>query len=178
MVYGSVAFSRVFTACFVHSQWHLSPNSFAKIPELVTSPCSILGTVRTNAFVDHGGLPLRTAINWSRSSLRTPAVQYNVSWPPCISIWSYSHPMACCCLWMLSPVLSTFLKCASWAIFSVAAIVESQCTKWCVCCSCLSARGGVAEAPVVQLDSDWITPGWGACRAMTCYCRKGEEDDN
>jgi len=177
-IYDSVASSRVFKACFVHSRGPLSRHSSAKSPELTTSWCSISRAVRINAFVDHGGLPLLAAINWSWSSLRTPAVHYIVSWPPSISIWSYSHPIACCCLLLLHPVSRTFFKSASWAIFSVPAMAASRWTNWCLRCSCVSARGALYEGPGVRLDSDCITPGWGVCGAMTCYRGQGEEDDN
>jgi hypothetical protein len=60
----------------------------------------------------------------------------------------------------------------------VAAIAASRWTNWCLSCSCVSARGALDEAPIVRLDSDWITPGWGVCRTMTCCYGKGEEDDN
>ena len=62
----------------------------------MTSWYTILQTVWIKEFVDHGGLPLRAAINCSRSSLRTPAVYYIVSWPPSISIWCYSNLLTCC----------------------------------------------------------------------------------
>jgi len=177
-IFHSVASSRVFKACFVHSQGPLSRTSSAKITELKTSYCSISRIARTKAFINHAGLPLRVAMNWSRSSLCTPAVHYIVSWPPSISIWSYSHPIVSCCRLLLRPVLHTVCKCASWAIFLVAVIAVSHWTNWCLCCSCVSARGSLDEAPCVWLDSDLITPGWGVCGAMTCYCGKGEEDDS
>jgi hypothetical protein len=144
----------------------------------MTSVWSLSPTVWTNAFVDHGSFPLRAAITWLRSSLLTPAVHYVVSWPPSVSWWSYSHSIACCCLLALHLVLCTFFKCASWAIFSVAGIAASLWTNWCLHCSCISTWGEVVEAPVVQLNSDWITPGWGGCGAVTWCCGKGEEDDN
>jgi hypothetical protein len=60
----------------------------------------------------------------------------------------------------------------------VAAIAASRCTNWCLGCSCVSARGALDEAPIVWLDSDWITLVRGICGATTCYCGKGEEDNN
>jgi hypothetical protein len=63
-----------------------------------------------------------------------------------------------------------FFEWGSRAIFSVAAIDASRCTNWCLRCSSVSARGAVYEELVVWLNSDWITPGWGVCRAMTWYC--------
>jgi len=144
----------------------------------MTSWCSILRTVQTYAFVDHGDLPLRAAINWSQSSLCTPAIHYIVSWPPSTSRWSYSHPIAYCFLSLQHPVLHTSSKCASLFILSVAAIAASQWTDWCLHCYCVSARGAFDEAPVVRLSSDSIAPGLGVRGAITCSCRKGEEDDN
>ena len=177
-IYDSIASSTVFKPCLVHTWGPLSRKSSAKIPELTTSWCSISCTMRTNAFVDHGGLALRAAINWSRSSLHTPAVHYILSWLPSISIWSYSHPIACCCLLLLHLVLRTIFRCATWAILSVAAIAASWWTNWCLHCSCVPARGALDDAPIVRLDSDCITLGWGHFEAMTCCCGKDEEDDN
>jgi len=132
--------------------------------------------VQTTAFVDHGGLPLWVAINWSWSSLRSPAsVHYIVIRPPSTLSCSYIHPIACCSVLLLRPVIWTVIKCASWAIFSVAAIAESPCSNQCLFRCCVSARGSFDEAPVIQLDSDSITPGWGVCGAMTCGCGKREE---
>jgi len=177
-IYDSIDSPRGFQAGVVHSREPLSRDSSAEIPNLTASWCSMSRTLRTNAFVDHGGLPLRAATNWLRSSLRTPAVHYVLSWPPSVLIWSYSHPIACCCLLLLCPVSRTIFKCPSDAIFLVAAIAVSRWTNWCLHCSCVSARDASGEAPVVRLDSECITPGWGVCGAMTCRCGKGEEDDN
>jgi len=135
-------------------------------------------TIRTNAFVDQWGLPLRVAINWSPSSLLTPAVHYIVSWPSSTLIWSYSYSIACCCLLLMSPVLRNFFKCASWVIFWVAAIVALRWTNWCLRWWCVSARGALDEAPIVRLDSDSTTPGWCVCGALTCCCENSEESDN
>jgi len=148
------------------------------MPEQTASWWSIPPTVRTNAFVDHGSLPLHAVINWLRSSLHTPAVHYIVSWPPSTSIWSYLHPVGCCCLLLWCPALRTVFKFVSLAIFSVAAIAASRWTNWCLHCCCVSARGSLDEAAVVRLGSDWIPPGCGVYGAMTCWCGKGEEDGN
>jgi len=88
-------------ACFVHSGGFLSGNSCANIPELTTSWCSISLTVRTNAFIDHGGFPLWAMRNWSRSSLRTPAVCYTINWRLFTTICIYLHQLraaaySCC----------------------------------------------------------------------------------
>jgi len=74
-VYTSVAFSKVIKDCLVHSRGCFSGNSCARIAEFTTSWYWILRTVRTNAFVDHGGFMLRAAINWSCSSRHTPALR-------------------------------------------------------------------------------------------------------
>ena len=164
----SIASSQGFKACFIHSWGHLSRNSSLKIPELTTSWCSITRTVQTNPMLGHDCFPLRAVINWSRSSLRTPAVHYMVSQPPSASIWSCSHPIACCFMLLCCQVFLTVLKCASCVIISVAAIAASRWTIWCLRCSCVSAGGALHEAPVVRLDSDPIAPGCGTCGAMTC----------
>jgi len=170
-IYDCVASSKVFRACVVHSRGRLSRNSSAKIPELTTSWCSISRTVRTNALVDHGDSPLQEAMNWSRSSLRTPAVRHILSWPSSIQIWIDSHPIACCFLFFLLPVLRTFFKCASWVIVSVATIAASRWTNWCLHCCGVSQSGSLCEAPVVRLDSARIAPGGSVSGAMACCCR-------
>jgi len=116
-IYDSVASSKVFRACFVHSWGRLSRNSSAKIPELTTSWCSISRNVETNDLVDHGDLPLWEAINWSLCSLCTPAVRYILSWPSSTQIWIDSHPIVCCFLFLLLPVLRTFLNVCSESYF-------------------------------------------------------------
>jgi len=73
-IYASVASSKVIKACLVHSHGCLSGNWSVKIPELTTLWCSIWRMVRTKVLVDCAGFPLRTAMNWSHSSWRTPAV--------------------------------------------------------------------------------------------------------
>jgi len=142
-----------------------------KIPELTTSWCSILWTVRTNALVDHGDLPLRDAMNWSRSSLHMPVVRYIRSWPSSTQIWIDSHPITCCILFFLLPVVRTYFKCASWGIFSVATIAESRWTHWCLRCCCVSPSGSMCEVPVVRLDSAPIALGGSVSGAMACCCR-------
>ena len=171
-IYESLASSTVFTACFLHWWGCLSRNWYAKIPELSTSWCTILQSIQANTLVDPGGFPLWPAINWSHSSLCTLAVHYIVSQPPATAIWSYLHPIACCFLFLLCPVLRTAFKCALWVILLVATIAASRWTKWYLRCCCISAGGALDEVPVVQLDSDAIELGWGVCVAMTCCCRK------
>jgi hypothetical protein len=177
-MYDFVASSNVLKAGLAYSQGPLSQNLSAKISGLTTSRCSILWTIRKNAFVDHRGLPLQVAMNWSWSSLHTPAAYYIVSWLRSTSIWSYSHQITCCFLLLLRTVLSTVCECKFWDIFSVAAIAASWRTNWCLCRCCVSARGSFNEAPVVGLNSDSNTLGCGVCGAMSGCCGKGEEDDN
>jgi len=110
-------------------------------------------------------------MNWSRSSLRTPAVHYILSWPSSTQIWIDSHPIACCFVFFLLPVLGTFFKGASWVIFSVATIAASRWTNWCRRCYCVLPSGSLCEAPVVRLDSAPITPGGSVSGAMACCCR-------
>ena len=164
-------------ACFVHSRGFLSGNTSAKIPELTTSWCSISRTVRTNAFVDHGGLPLPAAIHWSRSSLRTPALGYMVSWQPFKMIWITLHPTACCFVFVLLPVLQTIFKCSSWVIFLVASLAGSWWTNWCLRSCCVLTIDVLDEGPANRLDLDPLGPGWGGCVSMIFWCGIGEEDD-
>jgi len=110
-----------------------------KIPEQTTSWCVISRTVWTNAFANPWGFPLRAAINWSCSSLHTPAVYYIITWQPSSSVSSYSDPIACCLVFLVLPVLHSIFKCACWVIFAVATLAVSRWTNWCLCCYCVSA---------------------------------------
>jgi len=173
-IYTSVAFSNVVKPCLVHSWGFLSHNLFARIPELSTSWCSISRTVRKNALVDHGGFPLRAAWNWPRSSLCTPGACYIISGRPSTSIPQYSHPIACCVLFLLPLVSRTIPTCVSRVMVSVAAFAASRWAKWCWHCSWDSAGGVLEEAPVVLLHSVPHSPCWGVCGAMIC-CSGSEE---
>jgi len=173
-----VASSGVINAWFVHSWGCSSGNSSAKIPELTTSWCSIWRTVRTNAFIDHGGFPLRAAINALRSSLWTPAVRYTFNWPPFASIWIYSHPTACCYLFFLFPVLRTIIKCASWVICLVAALAASRWSNFCLSSWCLSRTSVFVVAPANRPVFNPLSPGGGGYVSMMCWRGIGEEDDN
>ena len=155
----SVAFSMVFKACLVHSSGPFSRNLSVKITQLTTSWCSISWIIWTNVFVDDGDLPLRAAIISSQRSQHTPAVQCILSWPPCTSIWRYTHQITCCCILLLYQGLHTLFKCGSWVIFSLTAIAVLRWRNWCLQCCCVSARGALDEAPVIQLDSNSITLG-------------------
>lgn len=143
----------------------------------MTSCLLVPRTVQTNTFVDYGGLPLRAAINWWRSSLPTPAVDCIVSRPPSTLIRSYSYLIACSFPILPRLISSTVLQRASWGRFWVAAIAASWWTTLCLHYPCVPARGVFDEAPVVQPDSDSITPGWGVCGAITYCCWKCEEYD-
>jgi len=109
-------------------------------------------------------------MNWSHSSLRTPAVRYTVSWPLSTSRWIDSHPIACFFRSLRLPALRTIFKWASWVIFSVAIVAALQWTKWCLRCCCVTPGGAVFEAPVVRLHSAWIAPSWSISGVMTCCC--------
>ena len=139
---------------------------------------SIPRTVRANALVDHGGISLRAAINWSRSSWRTSAIWYMINWRPLTTVWMYSHPSACCFLFVLLPVLGTIFNCASWVIFSVAALAVSCWTNWCLHYCCVPLSDVFDEAPANRLDWNLLRPGWGGCVSMISWCRIGSEDDN
>jgi len=86
-LYASLSSSKVINACFVQSWECLSGNLYAKIPSLTTSSCSISWTAHRNALVNHRGFRLQTAIDWSCSSRRTPAVWYTVNWRPLTTVW-------------------------------------------------------------------------------------------
>jgi len=177
-VYASIAPCKVINACFVHSRGRLSWNSSTKIPELMTSWCSILRTMRMDALVDHGGFPLRTEMNWSQSSLHTPSVYYMVCWPSFGLIWAYSHPIACCFSFLLLPVLRTISECASWDIFLEAALSALRWTNWCLPSRCVPESAVLGVMPIDPPGSVPFSPCWGVCVAMICWCRIGEEDDN
>jgi len=165
-------------ACFVHSRGCLSGNSSAKLAELTTSWCSISRTVRTNAFVDHGGFPLRAVIYSLLSSLRTPTVRYTVNWPPIASIWIHSHPTTCCFLCSLLPVSWTIFKCASWVICLVAASAALRWTNLCLHSCCVPTISVLDVAPPNLLVFDPLSPGGGGSVSMMCWCGIGEEDHN
>jgi len=127
--------------------------------------------VWTNALVDPGGLLLWKAMNWSHSSLHTPAVRYILSLLSSTQIWIDKHPIPCCFLVFLFPVLRTFFECASWVMCSVATIAASRWTNWCLRCYCVSPSDALLEVPVVRLDSAPIAPGRSVSGAMACCCR-------
>jgi len=168
----------VIKACFAHPRRPLSGNSSAKIPLLTTSWWSISQTVQTNAFIDHGGFPLRAAIFSLRRSLRTPAVHYTVNWLPFASIWIYSHPTACRFLFFVLPVLQTIFQCASWIICLVASLAASLRTNWCLRSCCVRRIAVFDEAPANLPVLNLLSHGGGGCVSMMCWCGMGKEDDN
>ena len=60
----------------------------------------------------------------------------------------------------------------------MAVIAVSRWTNRYLCRCCVSARGALDDAPIVQLDSEHIILGGDVSGAMTCCCGNGEEDDN
>jgi len=169
-IYASVASTRVVRACCLNFRGCLIINSCKRIPELTTSWCSILPTVKTYEFVDHGGFRLWAALNWSCSSLSTPALCYIVTGRPATSIRQHSHPTVCCFLFMLLPVLRPIFACASMVTFSVAAFAALQWTSWWLCGSWVSAGSLLDEAHIILLDSDSLPPCWGVCGAKISWC--------
>jgi hypothetical protein len=165
-------------ACLILSWGCLSKNPSAKIPELTTSICWIWWTVQTSAFIDYRGFTLRVAINWSRSSLQTPAVRDTVDCWLLTSIWIYSHPTAWCFPFLLLLVLWTIFKCASRVICLVIVLVALQWTNWWLCSCCVAMIAIFDIVPANRLDWDSLTPGWGGCVSMICWCGIGEEYDN
>ena len=172
--YHSVPSSKAFEACFVHSRGRLSRNSSKKIPGQIKSWCSNPPTWWTIAVGDYGGFLSQAVIHWSHKPLLTPAVHHVVSWRLSTSVWVNSHPIACCCVFVLLLGLWTILKCAPWVILPVGAFAASQWTIWCLCCCCVPASGVVDEAPVGWLDSDLLAPSWGVHAAMICGFWIGE----
>jgi len=169
-MYASVASCNLVETCLVHSRGFLSLNSSAKIPELISSWCSISQTERTDAWVGHGCFALRAARNQSRSFLHTPAECYIISWRSSTSIRLYSDPIACCFLFLLLQVLHTIVDCACRVMVSVAAFAVSRWATWCLRCCWVSAGGVLEEAPVVLLDSVPSSSFWGVRGAMIGWC--------
>jgi len=160
----------VFKACFVHWRGCVLGHSYAKIPELTNSWCSIWRTVRMNSLVDHGGFPLCAAINLSRRSIGTPVIRYTVNWWPFTTVWIYSHPNQRCFLFALRSVLQTIFQSASWRILWVTALAELWWTHWGLRSGCVPMSDIFDEAPANQLDLDPLWPGWGCCVSMIYWC--------
>ena len=168
----------VVKACFIHSRGCLLGIQSANNPELTTSWCSISLTVRTDAFVDHEGFTLRAAINWTCNCLCTPAVRYTVKWELFARICLYLHHTACCFLFLLIPVQWTILKCVSWDRRWVPAWAALWWTNGCLHSCSVPMCDVIDVAPATWLYLDPLSPGWGGCVSMICWCGIGEEDDN
>jgi len=168
----------VITVCFVCSWVYLSGNLCAKIAELTVSWYSITHTAQRNVCSDDGGLPWPAATNWSHSSLLNSAVCYMVSWLPFTSILIYSHPNACCFIFLLLPVFWLIFKCGSWAIFFLAVLEALWWTKcWLRCCG-VPASAALDGAPINQLGLDLLLPCSGISVFMICWFGIAEEDYN
>ena len=126
--------------------------------------------MQTNALVDHAGFQLWAAIHWSHISWGTPALWYIIRWRPCTSIRLQLHPMACCFLLFLLPVLRIIFDCASRVMFWVAAFAVLGWTMGCLHCSWVSAGGVLVEPAVILLDSVPLSPHCFCCGAMICLC--------
>jgi len=134
--------------------------------------------MRTKAFDNHGGFPLRAVINLLSSSLRTVAPHSTINWPLVALIRLHSHPTACCFWFFLLSVLRTIFLCAFCAICLVAALAASQWNNLCLpsCCVLRLSVFDVAPANLPVLDPLW--PGAGDCVSVMCWFGIGEEDDN
>lgn len=137
----------------------------------------MLQTVQTNAFVGPAGLLLWAAINWSHSSVHTPAVHWTVIWLPFTTVWLNSHPIACSFQCLLHLVLRTIFKWASYIICLVAVLAVSWLTTWNLCSCCSPLCDVSDEIPIDQLIYP-ISPGWSVCVSMFWWCAIGEADDN
>jgi hypothetical protein len=136
----------------------------------------MLKTLQTNALVDRGGFPLWAKMDWWRSSLRIPAVYYTVSWPSLTLIWMYSHPIGCCSIFLLLPVLRTVFKCASWVIILMTTLLALWWRKWWPR-FCYVVESDILDVtPVDPPGSVPFLPGSGVCVAMICWYWIGEEN--
>ena len=134
--------------------------------------------MRTNTFVNHGGFPLRAAMDLLCSFLQTPTVHYMVNWQPFASMWIYSHPTACRSMFLLPPVLQTTFKCASWVICLMPTLAASLWTNFCLRSCCVPRISVFHVAPAELPVFDPRSPGDGGCLSIMCWCGIGEEDDN
>ena len=60
----------------------------------------------------------------------------------------------------------------------MAAFAPSGWTNWCLRSCCVAMSDVFDVAPTNQLDVDPLSPGWGGCVSVICWCGIGEEDDN
>jgi len=177
-IHASVASTTVIAACFVHSWGGLSGNSSSKLPELTSSWCLILRTVQTNGFVDNGGLLLRAVISLLSCSLQTAVVHYTVNWPPFASIRIYSHPLACCILFLLLQGLRTIFNTVSWVMCLVAVLPALWWTNLYLHSCCVPRMSGFHVAPANRLVFDPLWPSGRGCVSIMRKSGLGEEDDN
>jgi len=140
-------------------------------------PMFDFATVQTNAFFDYGGFPLRAAMNFLHTSLRTPHVCYTVNSPPFATIRKYSHPSACCFSFLLLPVLQTIFKCSSWVIYLVATLAASRWTNLCLRSCCVPRIAIFDLAPPNRPVCDLLSPAAGVCVSMMSWYGIGEEED-
>jgi len=168
----------VIEASLVNSEGCLSGISSVKIPRLTTSWYLISRTFPGHALVYHGGLPFWATIIWSYSSLRTPTIGYTFDWRPITLLSMYSHRTACCFLLLMFPVSWTIVKFASWVIFLVAALEALRWTNWWLRSCCLPMSDEFDIVPGNPFESHLLSPGWGGCVCMICWCGIDEEDDN
>jgi len=168
----------VFKCCFIHSWGCLWRNLYTNIPQLTTSWCSITWAMWTYALVDNGGFLLLAAIHWLCSSLVIAAVHYMAAWWPSTLISINSHPIACCLFFLLLWGIKLIWECASWVIFSMAALAASLWTNWCLGCCGVLLSGVLGELLIGRLDFDPLPACWGVCVAMNCWYGKAEEDHN
>jgi len=174
MMYGSVASPNVFKACFVHCWGCLAWNLSAQIPDLAPSQSSIAQIVWTDGWVVHGGCLLRAAIIRTCCPLCIPAVHQRVSWWPFTLVWSYSHPIACCVIFLVFPVIRTFCQCQLTGVSVVA--VSQRVAHWMkhLSIGSIRIRSHLAEVlielwyVVVGLERKIITKRIGKSRGIYC----------
>jgi len=159
----------VIEAWFGHCLGWLPWNSSTKIPMQMTSRCSIVTNVRTNAVVECWGFLFWAAISWSHSSQRTPVVCYMVNWWPFTTVWIYSDPTPCYLIMLLS-VFRMIFKWTSWVIFLIAAFAVSQWTNWCLQSCCLPKGDVFDKMPANWLDLHALSPDWGGHVSMIRWC--------
>jgi len=156
----------------------MKPGSSSKIQQLTTSWYPISLTVRTYACVAQWGFPLLAARMWSRNSLRAPAVCQTINWWLCPTTCIYIHLTACCCWFLLLPVLRRIFNFGSWVIYLVASSAASWWTIRCLHSCCVPMSEIIHESPTNRHDFDPLAAGCGGCVSLTSWCGIGEEDDN
>jgi hypothetical protein len=135
-------------------------------------------TVQTNGFFDCGGFPLQGAMSSLHHFLRISAVHYIVQQPPFASIWIYSHPTACCFLFLLLSVMRMIFDSACWVVCVVAAFAASRRTNLCLRSCCVTRSSELVVVPANLPVFDLLSPGGGGCVSKLCWSAIGEEYDN